>query len=184
MGATGQALEHGQRSVETALATDSMDCVCSGFTCLGFGKLQIQALPEAIAAFEEGINRSAISGAILPEILARTGLAIARFAGGYQGVAEDLEEALAKARAIGYQVGVAQIEQALGESFIRLGELERAEGHLSSAVDFYRRAEMCPYLGRALQSLADAYEKQGRQAEAGAAHLEADSIQKELEGWA
>jgi class 3 adenylate cyclase/tetratricopeptide (TPR) repeat protein len=184
MGDTRHALEHGQRSVETALATDSMDCACSAFACLGFGKLQSQALPEATDAFEEAINRSEISGAILAQILARSGLAITRIAGGYQRAVEDLEKALASALEIDYRVGVAHIERALGESLMHLGELERAAGFLSSAVDFYRRTEMCPYLGRALQSLADAYEKQGRQAEAGEAHLEADSIQKELEGWA
>jgi tetratricopeptide (TPR) repeat protein len=181
MGDTHHALEHGQRSVETALATDSMDCICNGFACVGFGKLQSQALPEATDAFEEAINRSEISGAIVPQILARSGLAITRFAGGYQGAVQDLEKALARALEIDYRVGVAHIERALGESLTHLGELERAAGSLSSAVDFYRRSEMRPYLGRALHSLADVYEKQGRHTEAEAAHREAEGILKELQ---
>ena len=62
MGNLEQALEFGQRSVKRAIETDNMDCICGGMVCIGYTNLQLGKIPEAASVFEEGIERSDISG--------------------------------------------------------------------------------------------------------------------------
>jgi len=64
MGQTEQSLVFGERSVERAIATDNMDCICNGLACVGNGNLELRRIPEAISSFEKGIARSEISGAM------------------------------------------------------------------------------------------------------------------------
>ncbi|MFQ5794932.1 MAG: tetratricopeptide repeat protein, partial [Candidatus Bipolaricaulia bacterium] len=185
MGDPQRGLEYSQRGVEKAIATSSMECICHGFVCLGFGNLQAQKLPEAVVAFEESIRRSEISGAAQTENLGRAGLAIAQFYSGRAEAVQDMEDVLANAQAIDDQLGAAIVAQTLGESLTQMGKLERAESYLNRAFDYYRRTEMRPYLARALQSLAHLYERQGRSQDAENARAEAETLMKELHslGW-
>ena len=57
MGDLQHGLEYGQHSVEKAIATDNMDCICSGFNCVGFSYLELQRIPEAELAFTQAIGR-------------------------------------------------------------------------------------------------------------------------------
>src|SRR5438270_3940588 len=58
MGDAERALEYGQRSIAKATSTDKIECICSGYACIGFGFLRSQYLSKAIEAFQEAIKRS------------------------------------------------------------------------------------------------------------------------------
>jgi tetratricopeptide (TPR) repeat protein len=61
-----------------------------------------------------------------------------------------------------------------------MDDLERAKQYLDSALDYYRRNDMRPYLARVLQLLGNWYENQGRGAEAEQARTEAHRLMEEL----
>ena len=84
-----------------------------------------------------------------------------------------MESTFANAEAVGDDYTVAFIAQALGEGYTQLGDFESAKQYLDTALDYYRRNDMRPYLARALQSLVYWYEQQGRGEEAEQARTEA-----------
>ena len=108
------------------------------------------------------------------------GLAIAQFFSGEIEAIKDMESTLANAEAVGDDYTVAFIAQALGEAYTQLGDFERAKQYLDTALDYYRRNDMRPYLARALQSLVYWYEQQDRGEEAEQARTEARQLMEEL----
>ena len=84
------------------------------------------------------------------------------------------------AKAIGDDYTVASVAGALGEAYTQLGDFERAKEYLCTALDYYRRNDMRPYLARTLQSLVYWYEQQDRGAEAEQVRAEASRLMKEL----
>jgi len=108
------------------------------------------------------------------------GLAITQFFSGRTEAINDMERTLANAEAIGDEYSVAFIAQALGEGYTQLGDFELAKQYLDTALDFYRRNDMRPYLARVLQLLGNWYEQQGRGAEAEQARAEARPLMEEL----
>ncbi len=182
MGDTQRGLEYGQRSVEKAIATDNMDCICYGYDCVGFGNLEVQRIAEATAAFTEAVKRSEMTGAIIPQLLGQAGLAMAQFCGGRIEAIADLETALATMQAYNNHVGAADAARMLGTCLLQLGDLDRAEGHLNRALHFYRQTEMRPYLVRTLFTLAQLYTQQGHLANAHSAQTEAETFMAALIG--
>ncbi len=155
MGNREQALEFGQRSVDVAIATDNMDCICNGLACIGYTNLELGRIAEAAAAFEKGIERSDISGAMIPKLNGQAGLAMTQFMSGRLEAIKDLEEVIVNMRLYGNHVGAASANHMLGMCLIQLGELERASSCLNQVADFYRQVKMYPFLARALASLGD-----------------------------
>jgi tetratricopeptide (TPR) repeat protein len=180
MGDTQQGLEYGLRSVEKAMAIDNMDCICYGFDCVGFGHLEMQRIAEARSAFTEAVKRSQLTGAVIPQLLVQAGLAMAQFCEGRLEAIADLETALATMQTYNDPVGAAEAARMLGVCLTQLGDLDRAEAHLQSAADFYRRLEMRPYLVRTLFSLAQLFTQQDRLAEANNAQTEAETLMAAL----
>jgi tetratricopeptide (TPR) repeat protein/transcriptional regulator with XRE-family HTH domain len=175
MGDIEQSLRLGERGVEIAIATDNMDCICSGLACVGYCNLELGRIPEAAAAFQKGIERSEISGAMIHKLNGQAGLAMAQFSSGRIEAVGDLQEVLGNMLVYQNYVGAANADLMLGMCLSQMGELERAERHIANAVDYYRRHRMRPYLARALFSLAELFEKQGRGAEAQDMRVEAES---------
>lgn len=175
MGNREQALEFGQRSVDVAIATDNMDCICNGLACIGYTNLELGRLPEAASAFEKGIERSDISGAMISKLNGQAGLAMTQFVSGNPEAIQDLERVIVNMRQYQNHVGAASANLMLGTCLVQLGELERASDCLTQAVDFYRQSQMHPFLVRALGSLADLRERQGQVAEARDLRAEAAS---------
>ena len=133
MGDREQALEFGERSVNMAIATDNMDCICSGLACIGYTNLEMGRIPEAAAAFEEGIERSDISGAMIPKLNGQAGLATTQFMSGHLEATKALEEVIANMRLYENHVGAASANHLLGMCLMQLGELERASSCLNSS---------------------------------------------------
>jgi tetratricopeptide (TPR) repeat protein len=91
-----------------------------------------------------------------------------------------METSLANAAALGDDYTVAFIAQALGEGYTQLGDFERAKQFLDSALDYYHRNDMRPYVARVLKSSADWHKAQGQVAEAEGVLAEAGRLVEEL----
>jgi tetratricopeptide (TPR) repeat protein len=180
MGNLEQALEFAQRSVKTSIATDNMDCICTGMVCIGYTNLELGRIPEAASAFEKGIERSDISGAMISRQNGQAGLARTQFMRGHPEAIADLAKIIKEMQLLGNHVGAANANLMLAACLVQLGELERASHPLSQAANFYRHSRMYPSLARALQSRADLMERQGHSAEAIKFHQEAESLRSSL----
>jgi tetratricopeptide (TPR) repeat protein len=176
MGHFQQALALGQRSVDRAIATDNMDCICSGLACIGYANLELHQLQAAASAFERGIERSEISGAVIPRLNGQAGLATIHFMNGHTSAAEDLENIMSEMHHYGNEVGAVQTSLMLGNCLLQTGDLSRAETFLNQAADYYRQAKMRPFLAKALIPLSDLLEKTGRHAAARKCRAEADEL--------
>lgn len=180
MGDMHRVVEFSQRSLERAIATDNMDCICSSLACLGYGYLNLRQYPEASNAFERGIERSEISGAIVPRLMSRAGLAMSRFCGGDKSATQDLEAIIGEMQSYQNYLGAANAAHMLGTCLIQTGQLERAEQHLNIALDYYRQLGLRPYLARTLFSLANLYQEETHYPEAKGAREEAEALIKAL----
>lgn len=181
-GDAARGLEYGQRGVDRALAADAMECVCYGFACVGFGNLGSGKVDAAQDAFRESIRRSEFSGAAHIEVLGRAGLGVSEFLSGRREALEEVEAALAQARALGLGYTAAFIAQTLGGLYAQAGAYARAGELLDEAENYYRKNELRPYLARTLEARAALYEKQGRDAEGRAARERVEGIMEELKG--
>jgi tetratricopeptide (TPR) repeat protein len=185
MGDVRRGLEHSEQGTKQALSAYGLECAMYGHYCTGLGNLHTRNLVEAQQAFESSLklltdHLSEIQGSEELINQVHAGLAIARFFSGRTEAINDMERTLANAEAIGDDYTVAFIAQALGEAYTRLGDFERAERYLNSALDYYRRNDMRPYLARVLQALVYWYEQQGRGAEAEQARAEARELMEDL----
>jgi tetratricopeptide (TPR) repeat protein len=185
MGDALRGLEHSTWGMETALSAQGLECAMYGHYSTGLGNLQMRNLSDAQQAFESSLklltdHLSEIVGSEHVINQVHAGLAITRFLSGRTEAINDMESALANAEAIDDDYTAAIVAQALGEGYTRLGDFERAERYLNTALDYYRRNDMRPYLARVLQSLAHWYEQQGRGAEAEQARAEARQVMAEL----
>jgi class 3 adenylate cyclase/tetratricopeptide (TPR) repeat protein len=185
MGDVRSGLEHSQRGTEQALSANGLECAMYGHFCTGLSNLHSRNPVEAQRAFESALrlltdNLFELRGSEVIVNEVRAGLAIARFLGGDTGAINDMESALANADAVGDDYTVAFIAQALGEGYTQLGDFERAQQHLDTALDYYRRNEMKPYLARGLKSSAELHEAQGHVAEAERELAEAGRLMEEL----
>jgi tetratricopeptide (TPR) repeat protein/transcriptional regulator with XRE-family HTH domain len=176
MGNLEQAMEFGEQSVQRAIATENMDCICSGMVCIGYINLELGRISDAAAAFDKGIERSEVSGAIVHQQNGQAGLAMTRFIGGQPDAIQDLERIIADMRLIDNHVGAAGASYLLGNCLIQLGKFEQALNALNDAVDFYRHSQMLPFLARALESVAALMDIEGRTAEAQEHRSEAESL--------
>jgi tetratricopeptide (TPR) repeat protein len=185
MGDVQRGLEYSRRGTEQALSAYGLECAMFGHYCTGVGNLHARNLVEAQQAFESSLklladNLFEIQGSEQLVNAVRAGLAIARFFSGRTEAIGDMERTLENAEAIGDDYTVAFVAQALSEAYTRLGDVERAERYLNTALNYYRRNDMRPYLARVLQSLVYWYEEQGRDAEAEQARAEAHELMKDL----
>ncbi|MFL6057857.1 MAG: hypothetical protein ACJ732_02985, partial [Rubrobacteraceae bacterium] len=186
MGDVRLGLEYSQRGTEKALSAHGLECAVAGHYATGLGNLQAHNAAEAQQAFETALKlrrdhlAEFVGGSEQLVNRVQAGLAIARFLNGEIEAIKSMESALANAEAVGDDYTVAFISQALGEGYTRLGDFERAKQNLDTALDYYRRNDMRPYVARGLQSLVYWYEQQGRGEEAEQARTEARRLIEEL----
>src|SRR5215203_3039004 len=185
MGDVQRGLEYSRLGTEQAFSASGLECTMYGHYCTGLGNLHSRNPAEAQRAFESALTllTDHLSELQHSEVLAnevRAGLAVARFLGGDTGAIDDMESTLANADAVGDDYTVAFIAQALGEAYTQLGDFERAKQYLDTALDYYRRNDMKPYLARGLKSSAELHEAQGHVAEAERDLSEAGRLIEEL----
>lgn len=175
LGNTQRGLEFAKQGVDKAVSADNLECACFAYACLGFGHLRVEQIEDATQAFDEAIRRSKFSGAEPAQILGEMGLGMTRFISGHPEGIQQIQDALEHARKVGEAFTAALISQTLGEISFQRGGIESAVGYLNSALDYYRRHQMRPYLSRALDLLADALERQGD-------HAGAEQVRSEKAG--
>jgi tetratricopeptide (TPR) repeat protein len=185
MGDVQRGLEYSRLGTEQAFSASGLECTMYGHYCTGLGNLHSRNPAEAQRAFESALKllTDHLSELQHSEVLAnevRAGLAVARFLGGDTGAIDDMESTLANAEAVSDDYTVAFIAQALGEAYTQLGDFERANQYLDTALDYYRRNDMKPYLARGLKSSAELHEAQGHVAEAERDLAEAGRLTEEL----
>jgi tetratricopeptide (TPR) repeat protein len=185
MGDVRSGLEHSLRGTEQALSAYGLECAMYGHYCTGLGNLQKRNLTEAQRAFESALkllmdHLSELQGAEAVANEVRAGLAITQFFSGNPEAIDDMKRTLANAEAIGDDYTVAFIAQALGEGYTQMGDFERAKQYLDTALGYYRRNDMRPYLARALQSQVYWHEQQGHSAEAEQVRTESRKLLEEL----
>jgi tetratricopeptide (TPR) repeat protein len=185
MGDVRRGLEYSRRGTEQAMSARGLECAMYGHYCTGLGNLHLRNLDEARRAFESALE---LLPYFVPELQGReqvanvvhAGLSIARFLSGDTRALNDMERTLANAEAVGDEYTAAFIAQALGEAYTQLGDFERAKKYLDTALDYYRRNDMRPYLLRVLQILGNWYELQRRNAEAEQARAEVRRLMEDL----
>ncbi|MDQ3911162.1 MAG: hypothetical protein M3305_05205, partial [Actinomycetota bacterium] len=185
IGDVRRGLEYSRRGTEEALSAHGLECAMYGHYCTGLGNLRSRDPAEAQRAFESALellseNLFELQGSQQVVNQVRAGLAVARFLGGDTGAIVDMEGALANAESAGDDYTAASIAQALGEGYTKQADYERAKRYLDTALDYYRRNSMKPYLVGVLQSLADWYEQQGRSEEAERPRAEARRLVEEM----
>ncbi|HET7269764.1 MAG TPA: tetratricopeptide repeat protein, partial [Rubrobacter sp.] len=185
MGDVQRGLEYSRQGTEEALSAYGLECGMYGHYCTGLGNLRSRDLDEAKREFESALNLLTdhlfeLQGSQQVVNQVRAGQAIARFMGGDTGAVNEMESTLANAESVGDDYTVAFIAQALGEGYTQLGDFERAQQYLDTALDYYRRNDMKPYLARVLQSTARLHEVQGHVAEAERDLAEARRLMEEL----
>jgi class 3 adenylate cyclase/tetratricopeptide (TPR) repeat protein len=185
MGDVRRGLEYSRQGTEQAMSASGSECAMYGHFCTGLGNLHSRNLDEAQQEFESALK---LLPDFVPELQGReqvanevhAGLAITQFFSGRTEAINDMERTLANAEAVGDEYTAAFIAQALGEGYTQLGDFELAKQYLDTALGYYRRNDMRPYLTRVLQLLGNWYEHKGRGAEAEQARTEARQLTEEL----
>jgi class 3 adenylate cyclase/tetratricopeptide (TPR) repeat protein len=185
MGDVRRGLEYSRRGTEQAMSASGSECAMYGHYCSGLGNLRSRNLDEAQQEFESALE---LLPDFVPELQGRqqvandvrAGLAITQFFRGRTEAINDIRRALANAEAVGDEYTGAFIAQALSEAYTQMGDFDLAKQYLDTALEYYRRNDMRPYLARVLQQLGNWYEHQGRGAEAEQARTEAHQLREEL----
>jgi class 3 adenylate cyclase/tetratricopeptide (TPR) repeat protein len=185
MGEVRRGLEYSRQGTEQAMAASGSECAMFGHYCTGLGNLHSRNLDAAQQEFESALR---LLPDFVPELQGRqqvanevrAGLAITQFFRGRTEAIDEIKRTLANAEAIGDEYTGAFIAQALSEAYTQMGDFELAKQYLDTALDYYRRNDMKPYLARVLQRLGNWYEHQGRTAEAEQAYTEARQLMEEL----
>jgi tetratricopeptide (TPR) repeat protein len=185
MGDVRRGLEYSRQGTEQAMSASGSECAMYGHYCTGLGNLHSNNLDEAQQEFEFALR---LLPDFVPELQGRqqvanevrAGLAICQFFKGRTETIDDIKRTLANAEAVSDEYTGAFIAQALSKAYTRLGDFELAKHYLDTALDYYRRNDMRPYLARVLQQLGDWYEHQDRTAEAEQAYTEARQLMEEL----
>jgi tetratricopeptide (TPR) repeat protein len=171
MGDLRRGLEYSRQGTEQAMAASGSECAMFGHYCTGLGNLHSQNLDEAQREFESALK---LLPDFVPELQGRqqvanevrAGLAITQFFRGRTEAIDEIKRTLANAEAVGDEYTGAFISQALGEAYTQKGDFEGASHYLDTALEYYRRNDMKPYLARVLQLRENWYAQQGRAAEA------------------
>ncbi len=185
MGDLRRGLEYSRQGTEQAMAASGSECAMFGHYCTGLGNLHSQNLDEAQREFESALK---LLPDFVPELQGRqqvanevrAGLAITQFFRGRTEAIDEIKRTLANAEAVGDEYTGAFISQALGEAYTQKGDFEGASHYLDTALEYYRRNDMKPYLARVLQLRENWYAQQGRAAEAEQARAEAHQLMEEL----
>jgi tetratricopeptide (TPR) repeat protein len=181
MGDAQRAVEHAWSGTTRALQAGGLECACAGYLSLGLGRLQTDNPADALTAFEEAVRLTdSFSGDEWHTNRVHVMRAAAQVLSGRSEAMADLDGALANARSMDDQFGMAFISEVLGAGATLLGDFGRAATALNEALGHYRRNDMRPYQARALRALAELYDAQGKAAEATQAREEAERLAEAL----
>ena len=182
MGEVQKGVQYSLLAAKAAREVGGYECSIFGQFSAGLGYLEEGASEAAAAAFEDAAQRAESSriGSEWLKNRIRSGLAMARARLGAPSAVQEMEQCLVRTRGFEDDYAAALLSRSLGESYTQMGDLERAQQYLDSALDYYRRNGMRPYLSRILESIAVVWNRQGKTAEAEEARAEAARVRAEL----
>jgi class 3 adenylate cyclase/tetratricopeptide (TPR) repeat protein len=156
LGDVVRGLEHARLGADLARAENAFECACAGFYAVGMGELEQRELNRALASFGTSMElgeRAGWGGWSGFQNRVRAGAAIAALQQGRPDAVQDLETALANARADRDDYGAALVSEALARALVD-HDPQRAEDHLQDAIAYYSTGGLVPYEARALELMA------------------------------
>ncbi len=181
MGDLERGLEHARIGAQLADEENAPECACAGFYVMGMGNLERKELSEALAYFARSKHLADSSGWRAYVSRIRGGAALAELGQGVGEALDELETALANARADHDDYAVGVLSQRLALAYLERGQPDRGEPHLNDALAYYREAGMKPYEASALDLAARLYGAQGRTDKAAEAQASAEIVRSAIQ---
>lgn len=180
LGDIERSLEHSRMGTELAIEVGAGDCSLYGVYCSAMGNLRKPDPSGAEAIVQRQTGRIYNLRSEYLQYLIEGQLAVARSMEDDPAALGRLKAVLAHARALGDEYSAGILNHALAECLMRQGDLQGAEAYLESALAYYRKTSMKPYLAPVLRTLERLRSAQGRDEDAAAAGEEARRLSLEL----
>jgi tetratricopeptide (TPR) repeat protein len=179
MGEYEKGLEHARIGGERALSVNGLECACAGFYNVGRGHLSRNELDKALQELKKSLSiaeRATTTSVSGLSTAVRGTLALAEFEQGSEAAIERLRAAVNEARGNNDTYGASTLSLDLVAALLKLGRHQEAAGPLELALEYFRQADMRPYIARALELAATMHEEAGRAEEAESARREAATM--------
>jgi tetratricopeptide (TPR) repeat protein len=179
MGEYEKGLEHARIGGERALSVNGLECACAGFYNVGRGHLSRNELDKALQELKKSLSiaeRATTTSVSGLSTAVRGTLALAEFEQGSEAAIERLRASVNEARGNNDTYGASTLSLDLVAALLKLGRHQEAAGPLELALEYFRQADMRPYIARALELAATMHEEAGRAEEAESARREAATM--------
>lgn len=180
MGEIERGLEHARLGADLAMSANGIECACAGYFGVGRGELDSHRIDDALAQFRRSLKLADTAGMDYYINLIRAGVAEAEFEKGATDSIESLRNAIDSARGTDDLFVVATLAMPHARALLRLNRAAEAREPIASAVAYFRRMALKPYLANALNVSADVSEALGDPAAAAAAREEASGLRDEI----
>jgi len=180
MGDIEQGLEHAHIGADLAMAANGLECACAGYFGVGRGELDKRNIDDALAQFRRSLKLADAVGMDYYINLIRAGVAEAEFEKGSTDSVEKLRGAIDSARSTDDDFVVAALAMPFSRTLLRLDRASEARAAIVSAVAYFRRMNLKPYLANALSVLGDVADALSEGDVGAEARQEAASLRDEI----
>jgi tetratricopeptide (TPR) repeat protein len=180
MGEIEKGLMHARIGAERAMSVNGLECACAGYFGIGRGELDKRHIDDALTQFRHSLKLADTVGMDYYINMIRAGVAEAEFEKGTAGSVEQIRSAIDNARSTDDDFVVAALSLPHARTLLRLGRANEAREPITSAVAYFRRTELKPYLANALSVVGDVAEALGETGPAAEAREEAASLRDEI----
>jgi hypothetical protein len=180
MGDIEQGLEHAHIGADLAMAANGLECACAGYFGVGRGELDKRNIDDALAQFRRSLRLADAVGMDYYINLIRAGVAEAEFEKGSTDSVDKLRSAIDSARSTDDDFVVAALAMPFSRTLLRLNRASEARAAIVSAVAYFRRMNLKPYLANALSVLGDVADALSEGDVGAEARQEAASLRDEI----
>lgn len=180
MGDIEKGLEHAHLGADLAMSANGLECACAGYFGVGRGELDRRNIDDALAQFRRSLKLADAVGMDYYINLIRAGVAEAEFEKGSTGSVDQLRSAIDSARSTDDDFVVAVLAMPFSRALLRLNRASEAHEAISSAIAYFRRMDLKPYLANALSVLGDVADALGERDVATETRQEAASLRDEI----
>jgi class 3 adenylate cyclase/tetratricopeptide (TPR) repeat protein len=180
MGDIEKGLEHAHLGADLAMSANGLECACAGYFGVGRGELDRRNIDDALAQFRRSLKLADAVGMDYYINLIRAGVAEAEFEKGSTGSVDQLRSAIDSAKSTDDDFVVAALAMPFSRALLRLNRAGEAREAISSAIAYFRRMDLKPYLANALSVLGDVADALGERDVAAETRQEAASLRDEI----
>ncbi|HEV2514424.1 MAG TPA: adenylate/guanylate cyclase domain-containing protein [Devosia sp.] len=180
MGDIEKGLEHAHLGADLAMSNNGLECACAGYFGVGRGELDKRNIDDALVQFRRSLKLADAVGMDYYINMIRAGVAEAEFEQGSTGSIEKLRSAIDNARSTDDDFVVAVLAMPFSRALLRLERASEARETITSAIAYFRRMNLKPYLANALSVLGDVTDALGERGVAAEARDEAASLRDEI----